>query len=311
MTSQRQLAKIIADSISPDGVRLTTMEVEMPRIVLAEFNTHRVFSRSSASSRAIPVESMIRRVVEDPYIPGEWGVNGKGMQAHGEASVESSARAESEWLAARDSAVVAAQRLLRLGIHKQTTNRLLEPFMWHTVIVTATEWANFYNLRCNPLAHPALRDTAEAMRTVQAASTPNPIAYGDWHLPYHRKSLDSDLAIEDLPKVCVARCARVSYLTHDGLRDPAKDVELHDSLLANGHMAPLEHVARPMGHGESTELVATTGAWSLTFREGRGIDTRDMASPDRTFSGNFRGWVQYRKTIEGEADILAHRGATK
>ena len=304
MTRQRQLAKIIADSISPDGVRLTTMEVEMPRIVLAEFNTHRVFSRSSASSRAIPVESMIRRVVEDSYIPGEWGVNGKGMQAHGEASVETSARAESEWLAARDSAVVAAQRLLRLGIHNQTTNRLLEPFMWHTVIVTATEWANFYNLRCNPLAHPALRDTAEAMRTVQAASTPDPIAYGEWHLPLVDGRDDADhLTDDERIRVSAARCARVSYLTHGGVRDPLKDIELHDALVTNGHMSPLEHVARPMTRGDAESQVDRLSGV-------RGVDSRDIDVREH-FSGNFRGWVQLRKTISGEADILAHRGATK
>jgi hypothetical protein len=55
--------KILADSISPDGVRLTTLEVVMPRIVLAEFNTHRMLSRNSASSRAIPIEKMIRMVI--------------------------------------------------------------------------------------------------------------------------------------------------------------------------------------------------------------------------------------------------------
>jgi hypothetical protein len=142
-----------------------------------------------------------------------------------------------------------------------------------------------------------LRDTAEAMQVAQAAS---PIAYDEWHLPYHRKSLDSDLAVEDLPKVCVARCARVSYLTHDGLRDPAKDIELHDSLLTNGHMAPLEHVARPMTPDD---------AWNVIRKSG--IKSSDNPEARLTFSGNFRGWVQYRKTVEGEADILAHRSAAK
>jgi hypothetical protein len=305
----RQLAKIIADSISPDGVRLTTMEVVLPRIVLSEFNTHRTKSRSSASSRAIPVEKMIARVVDDPYIPEQWDRNGAGMQGHGLIKGKEAERCVEVWLHARDVAVVHARKLAELGIHKQTTNRLLEPFMWHTIIVTATEWSNFYNLRCNPLAHPALRNTAEAMRAVQAASTPSPVAYGEWHLPYFDPERDADVSPDDRPKICVARCARVSYLTHDGIRDPSKDIELANSLLSNAHMAPLEHVARPMGHGEATDLTAATGAWALTFREGKGIDTRDMARPEKTFAGNFRGWIQYRKTITGEADILAHRSS--
>jgi hypothetical protein len=299
----RQLAKIIADSISPDGVRLTTMEVVLPRIVLSEFNTHRTKSRSSASSRAIPVEKMIARVVDDPYIPEQWDLNGAGMQGHGVITdpVEI-AGCVADWLAARDAAVASAYRLLHRRIHKQTTNRLLEPFMWHTVIVTATEWSNFYNLRCNPLAHPALRNTAEAMRDAQAASTPSPIAYGEWHLPYFDPERDADISPADRVKVCVARCARVSYLTHDGIRDPSKDIELADSLLTNGHCAPLEHAARPM-----TASDVVSNIFSL-----RGVFTDTIESnidPAEHFAGNFRGWVQFRKTITGEADILAHRSS--
>lgn len=290
----RQLAKIIADSRSPDGVRLTTMEIVLPRIVLAEFNTHRMLSKSSASSRAIPIDTLLSRVMQDPYIPEEWGQNGRGMQAHGVVSDDVAEAALHHWLVARDHAVDQAERLASLGIHKQTVNRLLEPFMWHTVIVTATEWSNFFNLRCNPLAHPALRNTAEAMCEAMAASTPKPVAYGEWHLPFFDTERDADIAPVDRPKVCVARCARVSYLTHDGVRDPSKDVALADSLLSNGHMAPWEHVARPMAKTwKDSDLL-------------HGIHPNDI-SPKHTFLGNFRGWVQLRKTIPGEADILAHR----
>ena len=51
-------AVIAADSINVKGKRITTFIVTMPRIVLAELNTHRVFSRNSASSRAIPFTKM-------------------------------------------------------------------------------------------------------------------------------------------------------------------------------------------------------------------------------------------------------------
>jgi hypothetical protein len=244
---------------------------------------------------------MLQRVVLDPYIPETWERNGKGMQGHGK--LDDVNECVDAWLHARDKAVDSTRALLALGVHKGTTNRLLEPFMWHTVIVTATEWSNFFHLRCSPMAHPAIRNTAEAMRTAMGVSSPSLLDYGQWHLPYINER-DVDLPESDKVKVSTARCARVSYLTHDGVRDPSKDLELADSLLTNGHMAPLEHVARPMGHGEATHLVSATGAWTRTWSAGEGIDTRDMARPEKTFAGNFRGWVQYRKTIANEADIL-------
>ena len=294
----RQLAKIIADSVSPAGVRLTTMEIVIPRIVLAEFNTHRVFSRNSASSRAIPIKKMLQRVLEDPYIPERWGKNGKGMQDHGELDEDEQVAAELEWLGARDAALESVRALLKIGVHKQTTNRLLEPFMWHTIIVTSTEWGNFFNLRNHPKAHPAIARTAAAMQGVWETSKPNPVAVGDWHLPYVDER-DVDLSIEEKVKVSCARCGRVSYLTHDGKRDPQKDIALHDKLLTPGHMSPFEHAATPM-HTQSVQDVLKSLSGVVSW------DPLDLDVTEH-FAGNFRGWVQYRKTIPGEADILGHR----
>lgn len=256
-------AKIIADSLSPAGVRLTTFEVTFPRIVLAEFNTHRMFSRNSASSRAIPVKKMIERVMADPYIPTSWGKNQRGMQAEQEVAGEVSQRARQQWLIARDEAVGAARRLLDLGIHKQLTNRLLEPFMWHTVIVTATEWDNFFHLR----NHPGRRVSCKDGTVVWVGADP--------------------------VKISVGRCARVSYLTHDGRRDPDEDVALHDRLLQSGHLSPFEHVARPRQSDDDD-------------RYSYGLFHPEVGLTDAWF-GNFRGWVQYRKTIPGEFDILGAR----
>ncbi len=249
----RELARVLADSISPDGVRLTTLLVRMPRIVLAEFNTHRMLSKSSASSRAIPIETMLRRVIDDPYIPEQWGQNGKGMQAHGAVSDDAAEAALSCWLSARDHAVEHAKALAAIGIHKQTANRLLEPFAWHEVICTATEWSNFFNLRCNPLAHPAIRLTAEAMRDVISERVPTQLGYDDWHLPLVDPIRDKGLSVFDRIKVSTARCARVSYLTHEGVRDPTKDSELHDALVTNGHMC----------YDDKTEVLTAQGwkAW--------------------------------------------------
>jgi thymidylate synthase ThyX len=142
-------AKIIADSINPFGHRITTMVVTMPRIVLSEFNTHRMFSRNSASSRAIPFEKMVKSVKENPFIPIAWQKDHKGMQGTeyltGDFEIQ---EAIATWLITRDKAVHEAKNLNRIGATKQLCNRLLEPFMYHTVIVTATEWENFFKLRC-------------------------------------------------------------------------------------------------------------------------------------------------------------------
>lgn len=271
-------ATILADSVSKNGHRLTTMEVVFPRMVLAEFNTHRVFSRNSASSRAIPVEKQLEKIKNAPFVPEYWGANQSGMQAEAELDATSKQRAEAEWLEARDSALEHADKLLAIGLHKQLVNRILEPFMWHTVIVTASEWENFFALRANADAQPEIRHVAELMKDVYRTSIPTPLEDGQWHLPLLQED-EKDWAkanLEEAIKVCCGRSARVSYLTHDGKRDHAKDVELYERLTEGGHMSPLEHVARPM---TTDELEA--GEWS----------------------GNFRGWHQHRKDVAHEENF--------
>lgn len=244
-------ASVVLDSVGPDGTRLTTIEVTLHRFVLAELNTHRVFSRNSASSRAIPVASQVARVVDDPAVPVEFGSNQRGMQAGAPLVGDELDDATLTWLAARDAAVDAAERLRGLGVHKQVTNRLLEPFMWHTVIVSSTSWDGFWEQRCSPLAQPEIRVAAEAMRAASDASTPTEVGPEGWHTPYLRDD-DADLDAEQRRRVSAARCARVSYLTHDGRRDVAKDLELYDRLVTARppHWSPLEHVARPLADGE-------------------------------------------------------------
>lgn len=275
-------AKVICDSIS-QGVRLTTVEATFPRIVLAEFNTHRVFSRNSASSRAIPVEKRIAAVRADPFVPEAFAANKKGMQAGDVLDRLDQEYAAAIWLRACDEALARAEALVDLGVHKQWANRLLEPFSWHTVVVTATEWENFFNLRISSLAQPEIYRVASLMKEAMAASTPRDCdAPGvlRYHLPYLQPD-ELELAAQgpeqtrDAMKVSAARCARVSYLTHDGVRDPSEDIRLHDRLLGARHMSPFEHVAY-------ASIIARTAT-------------------QNDFCGNFRHpWVQYRKMIHGE-----------
>lgn len=277
-------AKVLCDSIAQD-VRLVTLQVTMPRIVLAEFNTHRMFSRNSASSRAIPVAKRIAEVEANPFIPEAFMANQKGMQAGEPLDYVAQEQAKSAWIAASKSAIKHAKILAESGVHKQWSNRVLEPFMGQTVIVSATEWENFYNLRISPEAQPEIRITARAMREAMNASTPVKRLEADWHLPFiSEEDIEEACKLRDpdafLVKLSVARCARVSYLTHDkATRDLAADVALHDKLLTSGHMSCFEHQARV--HHSLAHL-------PLAIHP--------------TFVGNFRWpWIQYRKDIANEA----------
>jgi hypothetical protein len=252
--------------------------------------------------------------MEDPYIPTSWGQNQKGMQAEEEVGPEQQERAEGVWLKARTAAVEHAEMLLKEGIHKQLTNRLLEPFMWHTVIVTATEWDNFFHLRNNAMAHPDIQIVAKRMQDLYETGAGRLAPQSHWHWPLIQqeellfasrvlvaeRGVGADIPrsiqnqIDRLCKVSVARCARVSYLTHEGKRDLQADIDLHDRLLTSGHMSPFEHVARPATLKDKDIAVAR---WTDSQPEGH-------VGPAGMWFGNFRGWVQYRKTLAGESDML-------
>lgn len=229
-------AEILLDSINPNGTRLTTMRVTMPRFILAELNTHRKLSKNAASSRAISVERRIKMVRENGFVPDVFGLNKRGMQAEGE--VEDPAQADSIWRDAMHSACRMAERLAQLGVHKQLANRILEPFCWVTVIVSATEWNNFFNLRISPLAQPEICKVAKGMKFALDASTPQAVPWYSWHTP-----LSSD------KEVAVGRLARVSY--EAGAKTDDEEKALCSQLRQSGHWSPFEHVAqaKPIAQG--------------------------------------------------------------
>jgi thymidylate synthase ThyX len=258
-------AEVLLDSVNPAGQRLTTFVLRFPRFVLSEFNTHRMFSRNASSSRAIPTTKLMQQLREDPVIPVEWGRNQAGMQAHEVLGPDAARAAEAGWLAARDAALVHAEQLRATGVHKQIVNRVLEPWMWTSVIVSSTTYDNFFTLRCHPDAQPEIKRLADLMRVAFETSRPAPRGAGEWHLPFVGE-VDADLTIEDRKQVSVARCARVSYLTHVGTRDIEADKVLHQRLLDAGHWSPFEHVA--------------------------------VAGADATRHNNFSGWQAYRHQME-------------
>lgn len=245
-------ARVIQDSISPDKVRLTTLSLTYPRFILAEVNTHRMLSKNSASSRAMSVNKMLTEVVENPALPVWWGKEQRGMQAReGFLYDRDHEFLRSKWLSARDFAVFYAGLLADYGLHKQTVNRLLEPFSHAQTVVTATEWDNFFILRRHKDAQPEMKALADAMHDAMEASAPKAIAAEGWHMPY----------ADDI-KCSVARCARVSYAKSDSQSDTEKDIALHDRLKQSGHWSPFEHQATP---ADGTKFYANFRGW-LQYR---------------------------------------------
>lgn len=272
-------AKVIADSVNRRDDRLTTMQLRYPRFIHAEFMTHRQFSRNASSSRAVPVSRLIADIIKDPAMPLHWGKNQKGMQAEEECEALVSARIDGKnmavsnrraWQLAMDHALEAARAFDEAGYHKQVVNRLLEPFSHINVIVSSTEWSNFFALRLHKDAEPHIRMLAEKMREALDASVPVQAGLNYIHAPY-TDGLDRQ---QDKLPASVARCARVSYLTHEGkVPDLEMDKTLAMKLIGATplHASPAEHQAWPDDKHESRQL------W-----------------------GNFKGWIQYRKTLQGE-----------
>lgn len=264
--------KIIKDSIAPSNVRLTTFVLTYPRFIHSEFLTHRSFSRNASSSRAIPVKKQIELIETNPAIPLDFRKNKKGMQA-GEL-IEDQEAAMKIWLDARDSAIKEAKRMLELDIAKQYVNRILEPFSHISVVCTATDWTNFFALRIHEAAQPEICELAKQMYNVYNNSVPDKLLYGQWHLPFVNYSHIENISLSNdiLIKRSVAKCARVSYLNHDGTQSTEEqDLQLYDRLLGSKpiHASPAEHQAMA-------------------------IKSSDIRS------GNFRGWLQYRKLLMDE-----------
>lgn len=281
-------AKVIEKSITPVGKEITTFQLRYPRFIHAEFMTHRVFSRNASSSRAIPVQKLLDQIMAETAEPIHWGANQPGMQAHNELAQPERVRVQSLWRFAAHQACQIAQQMHDLGAHKQIVNRITEPFQHISVIVTATEWDNFYELRNHPDAQPEIHELAARMLEADLAfeptlRTPRFDANEDaqvlvlqdsssWHLPYvtevERQAFPKSARF--LAKLSAARCARVSYLTHDG-ETPLheKDLALFDRLVGSKplHASPIEHQAIGAPYAELP-------------------------------SNNFKGWVQFRWIYE-------------
>lgn len=276
-------ARVLAHSVNTVGSELITFEITCHRWILAEINTHRMLSRNFRSSRAVPFTKLCSEVETNPAMPIVWLKNKPGMQATEPLTEAETRTAKWQWELAANSAVRAAERLAATGIHKQWVNRILEPFMWVHGVISGTEWSNFYARRRHPDAQPEFKALADAMWSVHKASSPRLLSESQWHLPYvdseNINSFDYAMIDEHHLRLSVARVARVSYKPHTGEdTNLAAEFERHNRLLANGHMSPFEHQARP-----------ASGIEHYDNHEGT------------MYNSNFNeSWVQYRKLIPGE-----------
>jgi len=246
-------AEIIADSINLQGDRLTTFVLTYHRMIHSEFMTHRMLSKNSSSSRAIPVEKMIKLVESQEVYPLHWGKNQKGMSAQTEVTEEEINVAKAVWQEARSDAIRHAKKFVKIGIHKQVVNRLLEPFSTITVICSGTEYKNFFEQRCHPDAQPEIQNLAHKMQATYDASQPMQLAEGEWHMPLIKQEDIEEISDRhELVKISVGRCARVSYLNHDGIRSLSDDIKLHDRLISSkpAHLSPFEHTAIALSSSE-------------------------------------------------------------
>lgn len=273
-------SKIIKDSMSEAGSRLTTYILTYPRFIHSELMTHRAFSRNASSSRAIPFKKQVEMIKKDMAMPIAFLSNKPGMQGGSRLPKRKEKWAFRVWRAAGYTAIGFAILLDKLGAHKQYVNRLIEPFSHITVVLSGTEdaFANFFALRFHPAAQPEIAMLAEKMHLNYVMSSPVRLKKGKWHLPFvddvNPNEMADDFDWTPLIVRSVAACARVSYNNHDGTStSPEKDKALYDKLLAEQpiHASPAEHQG------------CSLGKWDQGLK-----------------SGNFLGWLQYRKLLKNE-----------
>lgn len=276
------------------------MLLTFPRYILAEFNTHRMFSRNSASSRAIPFKKVLHAVHTDPFIPMMWMKDHKGMQGSAFFTGWREKLLKFLWILASKLAIISAWLLNKVGLTKQMCNRILEPFMWHLVIVTATEWENFFAQRANDGADIHMQALAYDMLTQMNRSSPRKKIEGEWHIPFE----DEMPFVDNKVKVATAWAARISYTTvgqDEKKENHLADIKLHDKLWAYPHPSPFEHCAKVPTQDEyehNTILTNLTGT--------------NTPKEDFGWFGNFHGWIQYRKLLpnENQSDSRLQKGST-
>ncbi len=296
-------AEVVAASRNPEGVTLWTVALTYPRFIHAELMTHRLFSRNASSSRAIPIIKSILAVLRNSAAPVSWGSHKPGMQAGEDLKGWKLKLTKGAWHAARFAALGCAWVAMKAGAHKQVVNRILEPWSHITVLVSTTDWANWDALRDHPDADPTIhalaKEIIEARRVAANTGKIRNLKPGEWHLPYVTGIELDTYGLENAIKMSVARCARVSYLTHDKKKpDPIKDFALYERLAHHDpmHASPLEHQATPDSRSHYTITKNVLGQRAETVFD-------DLDYDNKHEHGNFYGFRQNRKMLPNEAVI--------
>lgn len=321
-------AKVIAHSHNGRGNEIVTFELEYPRIIHSELMTHRLFSRNAASSRAIPVKTLIEMVRNEPAMPYRFGANQPGMQDKGvehDGIVGAGYTGREWWSLAALSAARFAEEMAEAGYHKQVVNRLLEPFQRMKTVLTATEFENFWWLRVDADADPTIEALAKSMHEAYQASEPELLQPGQWHTPYVQHFYDNVgaegddiwvfggyyvegedgnrvlLSVEEAKAISASCCAQVSYRRLNSTKDKALDI--YGRLLSGQkvHASPFEHQATPIEETaeeyseQASEDYFINVHWMLdSWQEGITHFTRD----GRFWSGNLCGWIQHRQLLD-------------
>lgn len=289
--------EVVAHSIGPNGIPIFSLLCEYPRIIHGELMTHRLFSRNASSSRAVPFKTMIKNIKNNLFVPYQFQKRHKGMQGSSVFTGWREKVCRTLWEISAEAVFECANMMDRVGITKQLTNRITEPFSNIKVLITSTEWSNFLALRDHPDAEIHIQALAREMKKAMDASTPKVLKEGEWHLPFIRDEERDEYDQDTLLKISVARSARTSYLNNYGKNDINADMKLYEQLIVNDpkHASPCEHQAKCIDTGDLTQFGMIRYAEETT-----GVECRITMNDCDIWSGNLRGWLQYRKTIRGE-----------
>lgn len=255
-------ARIVADSLSPqEGTRIVTLECEYPRFIHSEFMTHRMLSKNSASSRAIPVSRMCENIDANYAEPVSWGKNQAGMQANSVLTDSAVEEAKKLWVETKNFSIAQAKKLHELEVHKQIVNRVTEPFVITKTLVTGTEWDNFFALRMHPAAQPEIQVLAREIHTAMQNSIPRRLTDSFfWHMPFvDWEEQEGEqiffiggekISLADALRVSVSCCAQVSYRKLDFSMEKAGKIfnmlNVNQNATEPAHASPLEHQARTL-----------------------------------------------------------------
>lgn len=320
-------AKVVCDSISESGIRITSLEVEAPRIILAEINTHNAISKNCSSTRAITLSKAIEQIETNGFEPLYWGEKKSGMSADAELGLFEQTASLSQWYMAKLDMIDRVKELDRHKVHKQISGRLLEPFQMVKQVLTATDWDNFFNLRIHPTAQPEILMLAYKIYKAIEESKPTTLRHGEWHLPYVEISQDQYnientyyytwfidesesetngyqyeqvLTLEEAIKTSASCCAQVSYRNTDSSLEKAD--KIFDMLIKSDvlHASCFEHLATPIQNEieiENSDYMTVGFINKVSDYRTWEHGITHMNRQGQLCSGNLRGFISYRHQL--------------